>query len=204
MDNVDPNLIVGAGTEAISGEGLIATPGVVDTHMHFLTPQQIYHGLSSGVTTLIGGGTGPADGSKGVTSTPGPWNLARMLEACEALPVNVGFLGKGNSSLPGALREQIEAGACGLKVHEDWGATAAVIDCALRVADEYDVQVALHSDSLNEFGYVGATISAIDGRTIHAYHIEGAGGGHAPDIMAIAGLVDEGRTLAACCATWRN
>jgi len=188
MDNVDPNLIVGAGTEAISGEGLIATPGAVDTHVHFLTQQQIYHGLSSGVTTVIGGGTGPADGSRGVTSTPGPWNLARMLEACETLPVNVGFLGKGNSSLPDTLREQIEAGACGLKVHEDWGATAAVIDCALRVADDYDVQVALHADSLNEFGYVGDTVSAIDGRTIHAYHIEGAGGGHAPDIMAIAGL----------------
>ncbi|HET8631209.1 MAG TPA: urease subunit alpha [Thermomicrobiales bacterium] len=188
MDDVDPNMIVGAGTEAISGEGLIATPGAVDTHIHFMTPQQMAHALSNGVTTLLGGGTGPADGTKGVTSTPGPWNLARVLEAGETFPVNVGFLGKGNSSLPGSLREQLEAGACGLKVHEDFGATAAVIDCALRVADEYDVQVALHTDSLNEFGYVGDTVSAIDGRTIHAYHIEGAGGGHAPDIMAIAGL----------------
>ncbi|HEU5330787.1 MAG TPA: urease subunit alpha [Thermomicrobiales bacterium] len=188
MDNVDPHLIVGAGTEAISGEGLIATPGAVDTHIHFLSQEQVAHGLSNGVTTLVGGGTGPADGSKGVTSTPGPWNLARMLEATATLPVNIGLLGKGNSSLPGTLREQIEAGACGLKVHEDWGATASAIDCALSVADEYDIQVALHTDSLNEYGYVADTISAINGRTIHAYHIEGAGGGHAPDIMAIAGL----------------
>lgn len=188
MDNVDPNLVVGAGTEAIAGEGLIATAGTVDTHVHFLTRQQAGYALSNGVTTLIGGGTGPADGTKGVTSTPGPWNMARMLEACEPLPVNVGLLGKGNSSLPDTLREQVEAGACGLKIHEDWGVPAAVIDCALRVADEYDVQVALHADTLNEFGYVGDTISAIDGRTIHAYHIEGSGGGHAPDIMALAGL----------------
>jgi urease subunit alpha len=188
MADVDPNMIVGAGTEAISGEGLIATPGAVDSHIHFLTQAQVYHALCNGVTTLLGGGTGPADGSKGVTSTPGAWNLARILQAGDDFPVNVGFLGKGNSSMPASLREQVEAGACGLKVHEDFGAPAAVIDCALRVADEYDVQVCFHSDSMNEFGYVGDTISAIDGRTIHAYHIEGAGGGHAPDIMVIAGL----------------
>jgi urease subunit alpha len=188
MDGVDPHLVVGAGTETISGEGLVATPGAIDPHVHFLSSQQALHALSNGVTTLLGGGTGPADGSKGVTATPGPWNLARMLEASEVMPVNVGFLGKGNSSLPGTLREQIEAGACGLKVHEDYGSTTSVIDCALRVADEYDVQIAIHTDSLNECGYVGDTISAIDGRTIHTYHTEGAGGGHAPDIMAIAGL----------------
>jgi urease subunit alpha len=188
MEGVDPNLIVGAGTEAISGEGLIATPGAIDPHVHFITPEQACHALSNGVTTLLGGGTGPADGSKGVTATPGPWNLARMLEASEDMPVNIGFLGKGNSSLPDTLNEQIEAGACGLKVHEDYGATTAVIDCALRVADQYDVQIAIHTDSLNECGYVRDTISAMDGRTIHTYHTEGAGGGHAPDIMAVAGL----------------
>lgn len=188
MDNVEPNMVVGAGTEAISGEGLIATPGAIDTHIHFLTPEQVIHALSNGITTLIGGGTGPADGSKGVTETPGPWNLARLLQAGETFSVNVGFLGKGNSSLPASLREQIESGACGLKVHEDFGAPAAVIDCALGVADQYDVQICFHADSLNEFGYVGDTISAIDGRTIHAYHIEGAGGGHAPDVMVMAGL----------------
>lgn len=188
MDGVDPHMVVGAGTDTISGEGLIATPGAVDPHVHFLSSQQALHALSNGVTTLLGGGTGPTDGSRGVTATPGPWNLARMLEASEAMPVNIGFLGKGNSSLPGTLREQLEAGACGLKVHEDYGSTTSVIDCALRVADEYDMQIAIHTDSLNECGYVGDTISAIDGRTIHTYHTEGAGGGHAPDIMAVAGL----------------
>jgi urease subunit alpha len=188
MDGVDPHLVVGAGTETIAGEGLIATPGTIDTHVHFLTSQQAWHALSNGVTTLLGGGTGPADGSLGVTATPGPWNLARMLEACEVMPVNVGLLAKGNSSQPGTLREQIEAGACGMKVHEDYGATTAAIDCALRVADAYDVQLAIHTDTLNECGYLAETISAIDGRTIHTYHTEGAGGGHAPDIMAIAGL----------------
>jgi urease subunit alpha len=188
QDGVNPNLVVGAGTEVISGEGLVATPGAVDTHVHFLTPAQVPHALSSGVTTLIGGGTGPADGSKGTTCTPGPWNIARMLEASAALPVNVGFLGKGNSSRPESLIEQLRAGACGLKVHEDWGATASVIDCALAVADEHDVQVALHADTLNEGGYLADTIAAIDGRTIHSYHTEGAGGGHAPDVMAIASL----------------
>jgi urease subunit alpha len=188
QDGVDPNLIVGAGTEVISGEGLVATAGAIDTHVHFLTPEQVPHALSSGVTTFIGGGTGPADGSKGTTCTPGPWNMARMLEATAVLPVNVGLLGKGNSSRPGGLVEQIEAGACGLKVHEDWGATPAALDCALAVADEHDVQVALHADTLNESGYLADTVAAIDGRTIHTYHTEGAGGGHAPDMVAIASL----------------
>ena len=187
QDGVDPRLMVGAGTEVISGEGLVATPGAIDTHVHFLTPEQMPHALSSGVTTLIGGGTGPADGSKGTTCTPGPWNIARMLEASAVLPVNVGLLGKGNSSRPeSAASSSCEAGACGLKVHEDWGATPAAIDCALAVADEYDVQVALHADTLNESGYLADTIAAIDGRTIHSYHTEGAGGGHAPDMIAIA------------------
>jgi urease subunit alpha len=188
QDGVDPNLIVGAGTEVISGEGLVATAGAIDTHVHFLTPAQIPHALSSGVTTLIGGGTGPADGSKGTTCTPGPWHIARMLEATSTLPVNIGLLAKGNSSRPEALVEQLRAGTCGLKVHEDWGATPATIDCALSVADEHDVQVALHADTLNEGGYLADTIAAINGRTIHSYHTEGAGGGHAPDIMAIASL----------------
>ncbi len=188
QDGVDPNLVIGAGTEVISGEGLLATAGAVETHAHFLTPDQVPHALSSGVTTLIGGGTGPADGSKGTTCTPGPWNLARMLEATAELPVNIGLLGKGNSSRPEALEEQLDNGACGLKVHEDWGATPAAIDCALAVADDYDVQVALHADTLNESGYLADTVAAIDGRTIHSYHTEGAGGGHAPDHIAIASL----------------
>ena len=188
QEGVDPKLTVGAGTEVISSEGLIATAGAIDTHVHFLTPEQIPHALANGVTTVIGGGTGPADGSKGTTCTPGPWNLARMLEATAVLPVNVGLLGKGNSSRPETLAEQLEAGACGLKVHEDWGATPAAIDCALAVADDYDVQVALHADTLNESGYLADTIAAIDGRTIHSYHTEGAGGGHAPDHIAIASL----------------
>ncbi|HEY2296130.1 MAG TPA: urease subunit alpha [Jatrophihabitans sp.] len=188
QDGVAPNLIVGAGTEVISGEGLVATAGAVDTHVHFLTPEQVPHALANGVTTLIGGGTGPADGSKGTTCTPGPWNIARMLEASSVLPVNIGILGKGNSSRPETLVEQLQAGACGLKVHEDWGATPAVIDCALSVADEHDVQVALHADTLNESGYLADTVAAIKGRTIHSYHTEGAGGGHAPDMIAIASL----------------
>lgn len=188
QDGVDPRLTVGAGTEVISGEGLVATPGAIDTHVHFLTPDQIPHALASGVTTVMGGGTGPADGSKGTTCTPGPWNIARMLEATAGLPVNVGLFGKGNSSRPETLAEQLEAGACGLKVHEDWGATPAALDCALRVADDYDVQVTLHADTLNEAGYLADTIAAIDGRAIHSYHTEGAGGGHAPDMMAIASL----------------
>jgi urease subunit alpha len=188
QDGVDPNLVIGAGTEVISGEGLVATAGAVETHAHFLTPDQVPHALSSGVTTMIGGGTGPADGSKGTTCTPGPWNLARMLEATAELPVNIGLLGKGNSSRPETLAEQLDNGACGLKVHEDWGATPAALDCALAVADDYDVQVALHADTLNESGFLADTIAAIDGRTIHSYHTEGAGGGHAPDHMAIASL----------------
>ncbi|MFI5610365.1 urease subunit alpha [Amycolatopsis sp. NPDC051903] len=188
QDGVTPGMVIGPGTEVISGEGLVATAGTIDTHVHFLTPAQIPHALASGVTTLLGGGTGPADGSKGTTVTPGPWHLARMLEATATLPVNIGLMGKGNSSRPEALREQVEAGACGLKVHEDWGATPAALDCALRVADEYDVQVALHADTLNESGYLADTLDAIDGRAIHSYHTEGAGGGHAPDMMAIASL----------------
>ena len=188
QDGVSPDLIIGAGTEVVSGEGLVATAGAIDTHVHFLTPDQVPHALANGVTTLIGGGTGPADGSRGTTCTPGPWNLARMLEATAILPVNVGLLGKGNSSRPDALVEQVQAGACGLKVHEDWGATPAVIDCALSVADEHDVQVALHADTLNESGYLADTVAAINGRTIHSYHTEGAGGGHAPDMIAIASL----------------
>ncbi|MFJ5212338.1 urease subunit alpha [Streptomyces nigra] len=188
QDGVSPNLVIGAGTEVISGEGLVATAGAIDSHVHFLTPAQVPHALSSGVTTMLGGGTGPTDGSKGTTCTPGPWNMARMLEATATLPVNVGLMAKGNSSRPESLREQVEAGACGLKIHEDWGATPAALDCALSVADEYDVQVALHADTLNEGGYLADTLDAIDGRTIHSYHTEGAGGGHAPDMMAIASL----------------
>jgi urease subunit alpha len=188
QDGVDPELVIGAGTEVISGEGLVATAGAVDTHVHFLTPDQVPHALSNGVTTLIGGGTGPADGSRGTTCTPGPWNLARMLEATAELPVNIGLLGKGNSSRPESLAEQLDNGACGLKVHEDWGATPAALDCALAVADDYDVQVALHADTLNESGYLADTIAAINGRAIHSFHTEGAGGGHAPDMMAIASL----------------
>ena len=190
QDGVDASLVVGAGTEVISGEGLIATAGGVDTHAHFITPDQVPHALSTGVTTLIGGGTGPADGSRGTTCTPGPWNLARMLEATAELPVNVGLLGKGNSSRPEALAEQLDNGACGLKVHEDWGATPAALDCALAVADDYDVQVALHADTLNESGYLADTIADNDGSTIHSYQTEGAGGGHAPDHMAIASLAN--------------
>ncbi|KAB8140158.1 urease subunit alpha [Chloroflexia bacterium SDU3-3] len=188
MDGVHPQMVIGPGTEVIAGEHLIATPGAIDTHIHMICPQQVYEALSNGVTTMIGGGTGPADGTNATTCTPGPWNIARMLEAAEALPVNWGVLGKGNASTPEALREQVEAGACGLKDHEDWGTTPAVIDASLKVADEYDVQVAIHTDTLNEAGFVEDTISAIGGRTIHTYHTEGAGGGHAPDIIKIAAL----------------
>jgi urease subunit alpha len=187
MQGVHRNLVVGAGTEAIAGEGLIATAGGIDSHIHMICPQQAYDALSNGITTMIGGGTGPADGTSATTCTPGPWNIARMLEAAEGLPVNWGIMAKGNSSAPGTLVEQIEAGAMALKVHEDWGTTPAVIRCALDVADEYDVQVAIHTDSLNESGYVEDTIDAIDGRAIHTFHTEGAGGGHAPDIMRISG-----------------
>ncbi len=185
MDGVSPSLIIGPGTEILAGEGKILTAGGIDTHIHFICPQQITEALASGVTTMIGGGTGPATGTNATTCTPGPWNLARMLEAVEAYPLNFGFLGKGNGSRPEALREQIEAGAIGLKLHEDWGSTPAAIDCALSVADEYDVQVAIHTDTLNETGFVEDTIAAFKGRTIHTYHTEGAGGGHAPDIIKV-------------------
>jgi urease subunit alpha len=187
MDGVDPRLVVGAGTEVIAGEHLIATPGAVDSHIHMISPQQVWHALSNGITTLIGGGTGPADGTNATTCTPGPWSIGMMLRAGESLPVNWGVLGKGNASLPEALREQVAAGACGLKVHEDWGATPAVLDCALGVCDEMDVQLAIHTDTLNEAGFVEDTVAAIAGRTVHTYHTEGAGGGHAPDVIRLAG-----------------
>ncbi len=185
---VDPLLVIGPGTEVISAEGLIVTPGGIDSHIHFICPQQVDEALSSGITTMLGGGTGPATGTNATTCTPGPWNIARMLEAADDYAVNLGFLGKGNASHPDELRTQIEAGAIGLKLHEDWGATPAAIDCCLRVADEYDVQVAIHTDTINESGFVEDTIAAIVGRTIHTYHTEGAGGGHAPDIMRVVGL----------------
>ena len=188
MDGVTDGLVIGAGTEVISGEGLIATAGGVDSHVHMISPQQVWAALSNGITTILGGGTGPADGTNATTTTPGPWNIARMLQAAEALPVNWGVYGKGNASLPDAMREQVHAGACGLKAHEDWGTTPAVIDAALRVADDEDVQLAIHTDTINEAGYVEDTIAAIDGRTIHTFHTEGAGGGHAPDIIRIAAL----------------
>jgi urease subunit alpha len=188
MDGVLPDLVIGPGTEVISGEGLIATPGGIDTHVHMISPQQVWSALSNGITTMLGGGTGPADGTNATTVTPGPWNIGRMLQAAEGLPVNWGVFGKGNASRPEALREQIQAGACGLKDHEDWGTTPAVIDASLRVADEEDVQVAIHTDTLNEAGFVEDTIAAIGGRTIHTFHTEGAGGGHAPDIIRIAAL----------------
>ncbi|TDF98870.1 urease subunit alpha [Paenibacillus piri] len=186
MDGVQPNMIVGAGTEVIAGEGRIVTAGGIDTHIHYICPQQIETALSSGVTTMIGGGTGPAAGTSATTCTPGAWHMYRMLEAAEAFPMNLGFTGKGNASFPEPLIEQVEAGAIGLKLHEDWGTTPAAIDCCLSVADRYDVQVAIHTDTLNESGFVEDTIAAIGGRTIHTYHTEGAGGGHAPDIIKIA------------------
>ncbi len=182
------SIVIGPGTEVIAGEGMIVTAGGIDTHIHFICPQQIEEALHSGVTTMIGGGTGPATGTYATTCTPGPWHIHRMLEAAEAFPMNLGFLGKGNASLPEALREQVTAGAIGLKLHEDWGTTPAAIDCCLSVADEMDVQVAIHTDTLNESGFVEATIAAFKGRTIHTFHTEGAGGGHAPDIIKAAGL----------------
>ncbi len=187
MEGVTPGMVVGAGTEVVAGEGRIVTAGGIDTHIHFICPQLAHTALASGVTTLIGGGTGPATGTNATTCTPGVWNIYRMLEAADGLPVNVGFLGKGNASFAQPLREQIEAGAIGLKLHEDWGSTPAAIDCALSVADEYDVQIAIHTDTLNEAGFVQDTIRAFKGRTIHTYHTEGAGGGHAPDIIAVCG-----------------
>lgn len=186
MDGVTPGMVVSAATEALAGENLIVTAGGIDTHIHFICPQQVDCALYSGVTTMIGGGTGPADGTNATTCTPGPWNLKMMLKAAEEYPMNLGFLGKGNCSDEAPLIEQVKAGAMGLKIHEDWGATPAVIDHCLNVADEYDVQVAIHTDTLNEGGCVEDTINAIAGRTIHTYHTEGAGGGHAPDIIKAA------------------
>jgi urease subunit alpha len=181
------DIIIGPGTEAISGEGKIVTAGGIDTHVHYICPQQIEEALYSGLTTMMGGGTGPATGTNATTCTPGPWHIQRMLQAADAFPMNLGFLGKGNAALAKGLIEQIEAGACGLKLHEDWGATPAAIDCCLSAADEMDVQVAIHTDSLNESGFVENTIAAFKGRTIHTFHTEGAGGGHAPDIIKVCG-----------------
>src|SRR5471030_2039841 len=187
--DVQPNvtMAIGASTEVIAGEGMILTAGGIDTHIHFICPQQIDEALTSGVTTMIGGGTGPATGTNATTCTPGIWNMHRMLEAADAFPMNLGFLGKGNCSTPGPLREQVLAGAIGLKLHEDWGTTPAAIDCCLGVAEELDVQVAIHTDTLNEAGFVEETIQAFKGRTIHTFHSEGAGGGHAPDIIRVCG-----------------
>ena len=186
MNGVSEDLIIGASTEVIAGEGLIVTPGGIDTHIHFICPQQIETALYSGITTMIGGGTGPADGTNATTCTPGVFNIQKMLEAAEDFPINIGFLGKGNASFEKPLVEQIETGAIGLKLHEDWGTTPKAIDTCLKVADLFDVQVAIHTDTLNEAGFVEDTIAAIAGRTIHTYHTEGAGGGHAPDIIKIA------------------
>ncbi len=187
MDGVTEGMAISASTEILAGEGRIVTAGGIDAHIHFISPNQIPEAFYSGVTTLIGGGTGPATGTNATTCTPGPWNIRRMYEASEAFPLNFGFLGKGNSSLPGALEEQIRAGALGLKLHEDWGTTPAAIDQCLSVADRFDVQVAIHTDTLNEAGFVEDTIAAFKGRTIHTYHTEGAGGGHAPDIIRLCG-----------------
>ena len=180
-------IVIGGATEIIAGEGMIVTPGGIDTHIHFICPQQIEEALMSGVTTMIGGGTGPATGTFATTCTPGPWHMMKMLEAAEAFPMNLGFLGKGNVSLPGPLREQVQYGAIGLKLHEDWGTTPAAIDACLSVAEQMDVQVAIHTDTLNESGFVETTIKAFKGRTIHTFHTEGAGGGHAPDIIKVCG-----------------
>ncbi|MBU8539641.1 urease subunit alpha [Falsiroseomonas tokyonensis] len=180
-------IIIGPGTEVLAGEGRILTAGGIDPHIHFICPQQIEEALVSGVTTMFGGGTGPAHGTLATTSTPGPWHLARMLQAAESFPMNLGFLGKGNAALPAALEEQIRGGACGLKLHEDWGTTPKAIDTCLKVADAFDIQVAIHSDTLNESGFVEDTIRAIGGRAIQAFHTEGAGGGHAPDILRVIG-----------------
>ncbi len=187
MDGITPGMVVGATTEAIAGENMIVTAGAIDTHIHFISPQQVAVAIGSGVTTMIGGGTGPASGTNATTCTPGRWHLDQMFLASESLPVNVGFLGKGNATGLAPLEEQVDAGALGLKLHEDWGSTPAAIDAALRVADARDVQVAIHTDTLNEMGFLEETLRAIAGRTIHTYHTEGAGGGHAPDIIRIAG-----------------
>ncbi|MDB5722348.1 MAG: ureC, partial [Alphaproteobacteria bacterium] len=181
-------IVIGPGTEIIAGEGKIVTAGGIDSHIHFICPQQAEDSLMSGVTTMIGGGTGPATGTNATTCTPGPWHLARMLQAADGIPMNIGLTGKGNAATPDALVEQVRAGACALKLHEDWGTTPATIDCCLSVADEHDVQVMIHTDTLNESGFVERTIAAFAGRTIHAFHTEGAGGGHAPDIIKVCGL----------------
>src|ERR1700678_4791433 len=180
-------IVIGPGTEVIAGEGNIVTAGGIDTHIHFICPQQIEEALMSGVTSMLGGGTGPATGTFATTCTPGPWHIQRMIEAADAYPMNLDFSGKGNASKPAALVEQVKAGACALKLHEDWGTTPAASDCGLSVADDHDGQVMIHSDTLNESGFVEDTIKAFKGRTIHAFHTEGAGGGHAPDIIKIAG-----------------
>src|SRR5215471_18398455 len=190
--DVQPNvdIIIGPGTEVIAGEGNIVTAGGIDTHVHFICPQQIEEALFSGVTTMMGGGTGPAAGTTATTCTPGPWHILRMLQAADSFPVNLGFFGKGNASSPASLVEQIEAGVCGLKIHEDWGATPATIDCCLSVADDMDIQVLIHTDTLNESGFVENTMAACKGRTIHTFHSEGAGGGHAPDIIKVCGFAN--------------
>ena len=185
MDDID--MIISSNTEIIAGENMICTPGTIDSHIHYISPQQAIHAICNGTTTMIGGGTGPADGTNATTCTPGKWNIHRMIESVDDIPINFGFLGKGNDSLETALLEQIESGACGLKLHEDWGSTPATINSALNVADKTDTQVSIHTDTLNECGFVDDTIEAIAGRSIHTYHTEGAGGGHAPDIMKIAG-----------------
>src|ERR1700681_976577 len=188
--DIQPNvtIVIGPGTEVIAGEGKILTAGGFDTHIHFICPQQVEEALMSGVTSMLGGGTGPAAGTNATTCTPGPWHIGRMIQAADDFPVNLGFAGKGNASRPAALEEMIKAGACALKLHEDWGTTPGAIDCCLSVADDYDIQVMIHTDTLNESGFVEDTIKAFKGRTIHAFHTEGAGGGHAPDIIKVAGL----------------
>lgn len=190
MKGVTPELVTGPSTDAISGEHLILTAAGIDGHVHMVSPQQAYNCLSNGITTLIGGGVGPTDGSNGTTITSGPWNIERMLQAADGLPINMGFLGKGNCSTAEIIRNQLNAGACGLKIHEDWGSTPAAIRTCMKVADNYDVQVAIHTDTLNESGYVEDTLAAIDGRTIHTYHTEGAGGGHAPDLLKVASMMN--------------
>jgi len=190
MDGVDPDLVVGAATEVIAGEGQIVTAGGIDSHIHFISPQQIYEAISNGITTMIGGGTGPTTGTAATTCTPGAWNMARMLQSADAWPMNFGFLGKGNAAALPPLAEQVESGACGLKLHEDWGTTPAAIDACLKAADQFDVQVAIHTDTINEAGFLEATVDAIAGRAIHTYHTEGAGGGHAPDIIRIASFAN--------------
>jgi urease subunit alpha len=187
MKGVDPKLVIGASTEVVAGEGCLLTAGAIDTHVHFICPQLIHEAISAGITTLIGGGTGPATGTDATTCSPGAWNIRRMLEAAEAFPMNLGFTGKGNSSSVAPLKEQIDAGAVGLKLHEDWGTTPRAIDACLRAAEAGDVQVTIHTDTLNEAGFVEDSLKAIGGRTIHTYHTEGAGGGHAPDIIRVCG-----------------